>query len=270
MKRNYFLLIYCTLLLSGCGKYFYYVDDPKPTDTYQYINLDSTYQLYIRKTYISKKNGYFMLDNTQKPAPAGTPIGEIEYLLFSGTEKKVIYITTVRDKFKDYYSNRGKLTDKDLNVYDFNKFYPGKWITDGLHPSSIGFVDSGSNIYWETSFNTDQSLLYINCRDEYKANGTQSTIAITCLLKNPLVFRRVDTPFKVVFFDKCYSGQKTNTPVDLQAPGRIYFKAGNTAKNGYNIYFRFVSELPPSKNKYKNVKFKNKRLEFSPADLFDN
>ncbi|MDN5286557.1 MAG: hypothetical protein JWR38_2831 [Mucilaginibacter sp.] len=170
MKRT-LILVSWLLLITGCGirRFYTYTHWEGDVENYkpQKIELDTSYQLYIRQVGKSKSDYIVQRDNYEEIAGDGKEKIEVEYLLFSQKSKRVLYLTTIPPFFtgdKDHrwiYDEPVFNNSNYVNIWFLNLFYIGKY---NETQRTFEFMRKDQQVIdtWTYQFNTDQSILLVN------------------------------------------------------------------------------------------------------------
>lgn len=241
-----YIVILLLFLCSGCSRGKYYVADTFRDGTpanIRSINLDTSYHFYIRQVYKDKdENSQNILrSNVSKTDTANKVRIEVEYLLLSWLHKNVIYITTVPDKFQQYYSKH-VLPDTIINAYDFSTFHFGKLSDDG---ETVAFVsDNGSKkVSWElrpllTSGFPKQLFL----RELYveKKEVVADVILVDKALQEQVVFTK-QPAYSIIFNKPGTNGDDGPSIMKCRlVDGKIYFYQYH---RGMDVLFRFSCNI---------------------------
>jgi hypothetical protein len=141
---KYLLYTILIALLMSCQSRKYLIVRDFDTSDKKNIALDNSYEFYLREIYRDSTGQTFML---KKEPAKNSKLIEMEYLLYSKDQAKLIYISTVPDKYQKYYSN-WRLKDTTLiNAYDFNTFHVGKISKEGIVFHDI--KENRTSIIWE-------------------------------------------------------------------------------------------------------------------------
>jgi len=259
-------LITIVILLSclGCSRGKYYVTDVFRTgtkDNIQFILLDSSYSFYKREVYKDKDENSqnILLTNVNKKDTANKVRIEIEYLLISLLHKNVIYITTVPDKFQQYYSTH-ILPDTIINAYDFNTFYFGKLNNDG---ELVTFVsESGINkIHWQLKpviINAFPKQIFLRELEIEKKDMLADVILIERVLQEQVVFTK-QPGYSIIF--RRPDAIENNDAALMRcrlADEKIHFYKN---KHGIDLLFRFNDLINAEDSA---IGFNHKRTLYDP------
>lgn len=228
MKHPLYTILIVTLVSCHSRKYLI-VRDFESSDK-KNITLDNSYDFYVREIYRDSTGQTFTL---KTELTKNSKLIEMEYLLYSKDQAKLVYITTVPDKYQKYYSN-WRLNDPTLlNAYDFNTFHVGK-ITN----EEIVFQDIKNNrtsIIWEIE-KAPESLT-IERIIEKKGSEFQSQQDVEKSLSNGAVFRRIPQ-FQIVL-------RNYLTPdADMLKVTKPVIYVGKRNKKYCALYFQFDDSIP--------------------------
>ena len=254
------------VLCCSCGRGKYYVSNAfrnADINNMEELDLDSTYSFYLREVYKDKNelNENILKTNVEKKDTANKTRIEVEYLLLSWIHKNAIYITTVPDKYQNYYSTNF-IADTLINAYDFSTFYFGKITDDG---EGIFFVsnDGKKVITWDIRpFITSGFPKKLSIREiaVQRNDLIENVILINKALEEPLTFIHQNN-FAIIFE---VPGKKSELHKDTTvwcelSNQKIYFNEGS---HGSNIYFRFDKNIPGSKDS--TIRFDYRRTRYAP------
>ena len=107
--KKYIYVFLLFFLCCACSRGKYYISNAfrkGTSDKMEPLQLDSTYQFYLRHVYRDKNRQMenVLKANVENKDTANKTLIEVEYLLFSWVHRNVIYISTIPDKFQHYYS----------------------------------------------------------------------------------------------------------------------------------------------------------------------
>jgi hypothetical protein len=129
MKKIIILLLAVILFFSCARKFDISTAFRKGTpEGMGKLVLDSSYHLYIREVFLdtSDVGDKSVLVNNNDLGLKNKLI-EIEYLLLSEKQNRVVYIATIPDKYQAYYTKKARYLNREyLNAYDFSTFRFGK------------------------------------------------------------------------------------------------------------------------------------------------
>ncbi len=234
------------LLLVSCARKFGISDAFRkgiPADMQQWV-LDSTYHLYIREVFMEAKGeGNNQVKANNNNFTGTDKLIEVEYLLFSPAQQKMVYMATIPDKYQTYYAQKGRFLKRwEMNAYDFSTFRFGK-----KQPATNAIVfdgrEAGDSDTWLYSI-TQDSILRVQ-QVEKRQGGDVNSIFLVDEAVNPgATFVRVDN-FEIAFRDM---GKEKRKEKRLGRPPllryckdkTIYYRQHN---NKYTIYFRFDRNL---------------------------
>src|SRR2546423_1376132 len=147
-----YIILFFLILCCSCSRGKYYITNTfrkGPGHNFNFLVLDSSYKFYLREVYKDKNtlNENILKTNVDKSNTANKIRIEVEYLLISWKHKNIIYISTIPDKYQQYYSSN-IISDTLINAYDFSTFHFGKIDLEG---EGIYFIskDEKKLITWD-------------------------------------------------------------------------------------------------------------------------
>ena len=225
--------------------------------------LDSSYHLYIREVFLDTSDaGDKLVLANNNDLTASNKLIEIEYLLLSEQQNRVVYISTIPDKYQLYYAKKSRYLKRAyLNAYDFSTFRFGKKTAGG---QAIVFENktTSDNDTWNYKIENDSMLHVYEVME--RINGSLNIYNVDQALSRKASFVRTDS-FRIAFRnmdkEKKVEIKRGRPPLKrFSSDNTIYFK-----KEGdkYSIYFRFDKTLPP---RYRDsaISFGNSRLVNAP------
>ena len=260
-------LLFFVLCCCSCSRGKYYVSNVfgnVDVNNMQALDLDSTYSFYLREVYKDKNelNENILKTNVEKKDTANKTRIEVEYLLLSWIHRNAIYITTIPDKYQNYYSTNF-IADTLINAYDFSTFYFGKITDDG---EGIFFVSNNGKevITWDIRpFITSGFPKKVSIREiaVERNDLIENVILINKALEEPLTFARQNN-FTIIFEvpHKKSEVNKDTTTLCKLSNQKIYF---NQASHGFNIFFRFNKNISDSKDSA--IRFDYRRTRYAPV-----
>lgn len=260
-------ILFCIILFFSCARKYGISPVFKngvPIDMQQ-IKLDTSYHLYIREVFLDTANpGDKLINNSNNIFSASDKLIEIEYLLFSTEKNRAVYISTIPDKYQNYYSKKGKYLPREyLNAYDFSTFRFGK---KANNKDEIVFDNSNTKHSDTWKYEMEEgSILHVMEVVERINDDVGNVYLVDEALSRTASFIRTDS-FKIVFrnmdierrIEKKKRGRK---PDDRFSKDSIIYYRNDG--NKYSIYFRFNTSLPP-KYKDSTISFNNSRLVNAP------
>jgi hypothetical protein len=253
---RYLLLILGLLSLTACKHYFYFFNGPDRLELNQPagIRVDSTFELYVRKVTRSGTTDKDLETTQALKASDAQPLIEIEYLLISDKEKKLIYLSTLADKTQKYYQTN-YVGDGYINIYDFETLLFG--VLKNRH--TVEFISKDplprNRIVWNLSRNGPD--IVIRDIQEFEKNEFQLYIPANQALKDPILFKRL-SPFQFIY-------HKPWTPITENIiPLKDDLIHIDKEKNKYTAWFWLQRPLP---NGYSKIKYLDRRIPFSPEPL---
>ncbi|MFH6937086.1 hypothetical protein [Flavobacterium sp. FlaQc-30] len=296
-KIFYFFSLMITVLISGCGRTWYYSNE---CYSLNFINVDSASNVFIRKLYLNEN-----FEKTKDSISLSNKINrnntliEVQYLIFN-PNREVIYIATtpsryIYDKTDSYLIHSGKKTYP--NGFYLNTFYFG--IEIAKPQKNIRRVEFKNNkMAQEWSFNIiDKDYMNLSVIDNYKIKRVfvnqnkmerrvfVSTENVYLSSNHEVAFEKVDN-FRYLSFkipdDKKAASQALNKNVDslnktkytiydehcqkkdtfsskilYPKANKIYFKYWNN-----KLEYIFIPFSQPVKG-YHSIKFNCDRVKFS-------
>ncbi len=227
----------------------------------QQLVLDSSYHLYIREVFLDTSDaGDKMVLADNDNLSTGNKLIEVEYLLLSEQQNRVLYISTIPDKYQSYYAKKSRYLKREyLNAYDFSTFRFGK----KAEANALIFENAARYTTWNYRVERD-SILHVQQVVERSNRNTANTYPVDEALSRPAVFIRTDS-FRIAFRnmdkEKKVEIKKGRPPLKrFSTNNTIYFKKDGSK---YSIYFRFDKSLPP-RYKDSTISFGNSRLVNAP------
>jgi hypothetical protein len=265
------LTICCLLVLLACSRKF--VVSPVfrkavPSDMQQ-LEIDSSYRLYIREVFKDELTpGRYRVKKEEAVISNTDRLIEVEYLLLSTQKRSAIYISTIPDKFQNYYSLKEKYMPREyMNAYDFSTLRFGK-----IDPiaNTIDFYNSatGHDDSWEYTMYKDSIIKIKQVVESIKGDAT-NVYLVDKALSHGASFTRLDS-FKIAF-QNFVKEKKESTLAGgllsrrLSKDNIIYYRKEN---NKYAIYLRFDKNLTYRKDSA--IRFNHKRLRNSPDDMLNH
>jgi hypothetical protein len=261
MKKIVVILL--ASLLSACNRGEYFIStsfrDGHLTGIKK-VALDSSFVLYLRQ-----------VNSAEDPESSMKQIGEptadhlacmkrveVEYLLLSLPRKIALYISTIPDKYQQYYS-RYRFADTVINAYDLSTFYFGTVDENG---ESISFetVDTKKIMTWDLRpFMNGQypSKIFIREIAVQRNHEMEDIILVNKALGEPVYFEK-QTGFHFIF----YRPGVTNNQLSgfTQGEKNLYYRRHD---HGYTIYFRFDKPIGSSRDS--TIGFDYRRTRYSKA-----
>lgn len=234
------------LLLLSCARKFGVSDAFRkgiPADMQQWV-LDSTYRLYIREVFMEDKgNGNNQAKAYNNNFTVADKLIEVEYLLFSSVQQKVVYMATIPDKYQVYYAKKNKFLQRwEMNAYDFSTFRFGKKLAAA---NAIVFDGrkAGDSDTWRYTI-TQDSILQVQQVEKRTGGDVNSIFLVEEAIQPGAVFVRLDS-FNIAFRDmnkeKRHETRRGRPPVLRYCKDRtIYYRHHH---NKYTLYFRFDRNL---------------------------
>ena len=226
--------------------------------------LDSTFHLYIREVFLDTTNpGDKSVKNNNEIFSRANQLIEIEYLLLSLQNNKALYISTIPDKYLNYYAKKARYLKRTyLNAYDFSTFRFGK---KALQKNEIVFenVAAHQSDTWKYEIEND-SVLHVYEVVE-RLNGDAANVYLVdealsrqaTFIKQPhyrIAFRNMDKERKV-------EKKRGSPPLErFSKDSCIWYKKEGSK---YTLYFRFNKSLPKT-YKDSTISFDNSRLVNEP------
>jgi len=230
------------------------------------VKLDASYQLYIREVYkdVSEPGNFKVKETIASVIPGEDKLIEIEYLLVSFEKQNAFYISTIPDKYQNYYSKKIKFfTPQQLNTYDFSTFSFGKINSDhsaivfandaAKHTNTWRFILSGDRLHvFQTEERVNKDPVNIYLVDE-----AVSKAAIFVRLPDfQIAFRNMDK-------EKRDEKRRGRPPfLRFSIDSTLYYKASDIKTS---LYFRFNRNIVGSKDSA--IKFSYDRMHNLPSIL---
>jgi hypothetical protein len=236
------------------------------------IPLDKSFQFYVREIYRDSSEQKFSLSSE-----IGKQLVEIEYLLYSDVHERLIYITTVPDKYQDYYAQNRLPNEILINAFDFNTFHLGKLFKDKNEIVFRDIKDSSTLYKWQ--FKKSEDFFSIERILETKNDIYQNERSVINSIHYGAIFRRISS-FEIVFKDF-----KKPDVAMLELSQPLIYLSHHRRK--YDIYLSFNDLVPTrnffnlssrekkitenrSKNQYSTILFSGKkRMPFDPSFVLE-
>lgn len=259
------LIIVWVILIFSCSRKYSITNVFRkgiPADMQQWV-LDSSYQLYIREVLLDTTNpGDKVVKLDKNTSAVKSKLIEIEYLLLSDKNNRVVYISTIPDKYLNYYQKKIKYLKREyLNAYDFSTFRFGK---KAENADEIIFYKANTKHYdtWKYRMDNDSMLRIYEVIEQ--VNDDVNVYLVDNSLSYPAIFTKLDN-YKIAFrnMDKeKKSERKSGRPplIRFSINNIIYYRSNG---DRCTIYFRFNKTLPPG---YKDsaISFGHSRLVNTP------
>ncbi|SHL92366.1 hypothetical protein [Mucilaginibacter sp. OK098] len=220
MKKKLIIiaLLSWLFLFNGCSQ-FAYKTLPTPASVptnWKPIRLDSSYDFYYRAITsedkpiegtdkVQKVLGLHDDKTSMNPGVVGTgaqnkKIIEIEYLWISQTEKTVVYISTVADRYQNRYSDLSRFAGLDHpNGADFRVFLIGS-VDDSDPNQFIFYADDGIHTdNWTVDKSGDQLTLLRVAEKRYASY--ENVYEINDALYNGMTFHK-QNDWHIIFMEK--------------------------------------------------------------------
>ena len=260
---KYILVILMASLLSACNRGEYFIstsfrDGHLPG--IKKIALDSSFVLYLRQV---NKTDETEVSTMRTAEVAGSPFPclkrvEVEYLLLSLPRKMALYISTIPDKYQQYYS-RYRFADTVINAYDLSTFYFGT-VDENGEGISFETVDTKKVMTWDLRpFMNGQypSKIFIREIAVQRNHEMEDIILVNKALGEPVYFEK-QTGFHFMFYRP---GITNNLESGFTlAEKNLYYRKHD---HGYTIYFRF--DKPIGNSRDSTLGFDYKRTRYSKA-----
>lgn len=246
------------LMLGACRKVFYYTSlDPatNPQSVVGKLQLDNTYKFYVRQVFEEKVNNESELKSDVPATARGKEeLIEVEYLFISKDSNRVVYITTMADKYKQRY-RKFYLGDKYANAWDFKTFLFGEL----LPGNEIKFTDwkNYKTDTWQIDFsNGNDERVYFTQLTEKRDSIYHQQIPVKEVLKHEVFFTKVNDP--MVVFHQNETREDTvqllnNTIYLLKRRGR------------HRLYLQFNGKV---NDKRSTIYFGEGRIVYDPRPFF--
>jgi hypothetical protein len=265
MKKMTVILVFILLFYSCARKFDISSAFRKgiPADMQQLV-LDSSFHLYIREVFLDTAvAGDKAVQNNDTSFTDKGQLIEVEYLLFSVLKKQAVYISTIPDKYLQYYTKKIKYLPRAyLNAYDFSTFRFGKKI-DNSNAIVFENTQTKKNDTWKYTMEKDSILHVYEVIERMNADAATVYLADEALSR-AATFIQMDS-FRIAFRnmdkEKKTDHKKGRPPLQrFCKDNTIYFRK---EANRYRVYFRFNRTLP---TRYKDsaISFGNARLVNQP------
>lgn len=243
--KNILYIFALTLMISCHPRKFSRVSefDPKGKDI---ITLDGDYEFFVREVYKDVSQGFAQLiDKQGSDTTLNETLIEIEYILFSPLEKKILYITTVPDRNETYYATHRLPVESQINARDFNTFHFGR-ILNGNDKAEFKSFENGSTYIWQ--YQCDGKSFRIQRVLEFKNNVYQDERSVENSIHLGAIFRKIDH-FEIVYKE---TDTRQDTTLRTMSDHSIYLE---NIRKKYCVYLKFDDPIP--KRTILNVKQKS-------------
>lgn len=204
--------------------------DPKGKDI---ITFDADYKLFVREVYKDVSQGFAQLiDKKGSDTTLNENLIEIEYLLYSEHDGKILYITTVPDRNENYYAEHRLPLESQINARDFNTFHFGK--AKGKKAEFKSF-ENGSTYIWE--FQCIDSSFVIQRVLEFKNNVYQDERSVENSIHLGALFREINH-FEIVYKE---TDTRQDTTLRTMSDHSIYLE---NIRNKFCVYLKFDDPIP--------------------------
>jgi len=247
-KYHLYGLIILVTTLYGCSREF--SARPKPYNAALAfapaltIPLDNTYSLYYRAVDVIEVDMSGHLEKRLVPHGSqnkAAKLVEIEYQFVPADGGKVIYISTVADRFENRYSSNTFLGFDHPNAADFRVFLIGDVTTSHPHTFIFHFKNGKQSDNWTIERNNNQlRLIRI---EQLRGNEFEDVFEIKDALAHHADFTRLSN------WTLCYLPKEETNPTLVQpftGAGITYTKD----RKRYSLQMQFSNTQVYWKNKY--------------------
>lgn len=185
MKKT-LIFVFILSISTGCYKKLHKktVSQFLSMDLGKKIRVDSTFTLYIRKTFKETDSSGFQRMASEKKST--NILIDVSYLMVSERYNKVIYLSTVPDKYKNYYQFN-YINDNVINFYDLNVIQFGQWKPTA---QQITFKSGDKKLdVWNTSMSP--SGIKIHNIQEIKFNTFHNILLLDSAFAKEVFFERI-------------------------------------------------------------------------------
>lgn len=226
------------------------------------LPLDNHFQLYLRKVYKSgeKSKGGKIVTNVS----GSDLLLEMQYLLISKADSRVLYITTIPDRKQKYYSTHSA-NYKDstwIHVDDFSRFHFGQFGKQ----NEFDFYSHSQRIRntWEIRRDSAHEKLAIHRivkRERHRARERYEffdEILVDEALEDPVEFIRIPRFQFVLRVNRRGSGYAIIKVNEVYA---LYSKEGDN-----RLFFDFKNESRDADISFSRISFSKRRIHFFPIE----
>lgn len=231
MKKSLYLLMIA--LMASCHPREFSTIQNFDAAGKKKLTLDNTYQFFVREIYKESTNhNYSLTDKKAKTDSSKKELIEIEYILYSEQHHKLLYITTVPDRFQKYYSDHA-LPQTQMNARDFNTFHFGNV---RLNKREVDFKTYKKNTTYTWQYDVDLDSLVIRRIIETKNGIYQNERSVENSIYDGAKFRRMNR------FEFIYKNNKANDSTILKMADPTLYVSRKRKK--YSVYFNFDTAIP--------------------------
>jgi hypothetical protein len=255
-----FLILTGLLFCNSCSQFAYetMVTPNSVPSNWQPIKLDNSYDFYYRAITaedepiggtgkVQKVLGIHNDNTAMNPGIVGSgtqnkKIIEIEYLWVSRTEKTVVYVSTVADRYQNRYSDLSRFAGLDHpNGADFRVFLIGK--VDDSDPNQFKFY-TGDGMHtdnWSVDKNNGQlTVLRIA---EKRNKSFENVYEINDALAHGMAFQK-QTDWHIIFMEK--NAQDMSAQQNINDNTFYYVQKGKK----FQLFIPFATNTLFFKDKY--------------------
>lgn len=268
--KTIYILIPAVIFCSCMGTKFTYVPD---SDVEAYgdlmpFNINSTYELYVRQVVRLEDAATKTYRLANAETPDGKNVVEIEYMLISKTDNRVIILNNIPSIYQGYGGRKNKSIErsKSYNLADTDKEIEiDIWY---LRQFRFGRIDQNSNLEFVNVDGTSKNHIW---KISEEIPGTIRLNSISVADKYGEVVRNIKEAFEleVVFkkvnsFRLVFRYKENGTVKNSYGPKDQTFYVSKKT-NRWNIIFRFDMPVNGS-GTLNNIVFTKDRMYAPPAD----
>ncbi len=216
------------------------------------ITLDNNYQFFVREIYKESTDQNYSLTNKEVNTDSSRKeLIEIEYILYSAQHRKILYITTVPDRFQTYYSTHA-MPETQMNARDFNTFHFGKIRAK----DKADFKAYKKNITYTWQYDIRPDSFLIRRIIESKDSIYQNERSVENSIYQGAKFRSINR------FEFVYKDNTGDTTILKMSDPVLYI---SNKRKKYSVYLNFDNPVPQ-----RNLKkiFQNNKEENSNSTEF--
>jgi hypothetical protein len=273
--KNFSLIIILLFVLQSCHKYVYLTaskESSLPAATA--LKIDSTFQYYIRKVYKTDSSGFNKIA-ANTPGEPGKKLIEVEYLFYSPKQGKLIYFSTIPDKYQNYYDAHF-LGDTIVNVYDIRTLYFGtlknnksalKSYEETVHSDEAVFEFKNDITKDVWAFQNNNNHINLVSITELKGDRFIDYIPLKYALERRVQFTKMPH-YEIVYhnYRDAGSGSQNDFPRLINNTLYIITENPSAKKKKYRVYFQFNK---PVKDAINQLYFPDKRITYNPIVVLD-
>lgn len=255
MKRYYYIsIIILTTILTGCSEFSYQLKPAMAPGfaASPHIPLDETYVLYVRavtsetRTVAPNKTEKVLSIHQGGAAKGGRntqgKIIEIEYLFVSPTLGRVIYISTVADRYENRYSSSSFLGLDNPNAADFRVFLIGRISPHDPDHFTFYFKDGKHTDNW--TITRHSQAISLRRIEQMHFASFEDVFEIHDALAHPVTFTKMDR------WAICYLPKDDTNPAHQQPLTDLNIYYDQPGRSSYHLWLNFPGTRLDWKDKY--------------------